>query len=250
MRRNRRRTVAPEEECIAQGHKFVCQIGRGMDGHSGAVLDEHGVIRWRYGIRKNASARRLGNPFNKPDFVIAGADGKDEVVIRRASFIPPVFDIIEAGRVIGRVRMRSLFRNKYAIDIDGVNSWTFRMPLFTIRFFGDSSTGVEIWVAVGPSKKEWRSLSNATSGNGLFLLLWPSFMSSGGTTAEISISLIPAAVVFPQPARPTPNHSATVTRHFRSHLHPLGLPALLLRTYRRSEFTGHVSSHNRDQWRA
>jgi hypothetical protein len=32
------------------------------------------------------------------------------------------------------------------------------MPLFTIRFFGDSSTGVEIWVAVGPSKKEWSVL--------------------------------------------------------------------------------------------
>jgi hypothetical protein len=158
MHLNRTRAVAPDEECIAQGHKFLCQIDRGMDGHSGAVMDEHGVIRWRYGIRKNASPRRLGNPFNKPDFVIANPDGRDEVVIRRASFIPPVFNIIEAGRVIGRVRMRSLFRNKYAIDIDRVNSWTFRMPLFTIRFFGDSSAGVEIWVAVGPSKKEWSVL--------------------------------------------------------------------------------------------
>ncbi len=128
-----------------RGHKFLCQIDRGMDGHSGAVLDEHGVIRWWYGIRKSASARHLGNPFNKPDFVVADPDRKDEVVIRRASFIPPVFNVIKAGRVIGRIKMRSLFRNKYAIDIDGVNSWTFR-------------TGVEIWVAVGPSKKEWSVL--------------------------------------------------------------------------------------------
>ena len=111
MQRNRTRAVAPDGECIAQGHKFLGQIHRGMDGHSGAVMDEHGVIRWRYGIRKNAPARRLGNPFNKPDFVIADPDGRDEVVIRRASFIPPVFNIMAADRVIGTVRMRSMFRN-------------------------------------------------------------------------------------------------------------------------------------------
>jgi len=29
---------------------------------------------------------------------------------------------------------------------------------FTIRFFGDSRSGPEIWVAVGPSKMEWRVL--------------------------------------------------------------------------------------------
>lgn len=158
MRRNRTTRVAPDQECIAEGHKFLCQIDRGMDGHSGAVLDEHGVIRWRYGRRKNASGPRLANPFSKPDFVIADSEGRGEVVISRASFIPPVFNLMEAGRIIGRVRMCSLFRNKYAIDIDGVDSWTFHMPLFTIRFFGDSSTGPEIWVAVGPSKREWSVL--------------------------------------------------------------------------------------------
>jgi len=127
---------------------FFSQIDRGTDGHGGAVLDEQGAIRWRYGTRKKPSGRRLGNPFNKPDFVIADPDGRGEVVICRTSFIPPVFNIMEAGRIIGRVKMCSVFRNKYAIDIDPVNSWTFRMPLFTIRFFGDSRSGPEIWVAV------------------------------------------------------------------------------------------------------
>jgi hypothetical protein len=158
MRSNRTTTVVPDEGCIANGHKFFSQIDRGTDGHSGAVLDEQGAIRWRYGTRENPSVCRLGNPFNKPDFVIADPDGRDEVVISRASFIPPVFNIMEAGRIIGRVRMCSVFRNKYAIDIDRVNSWTFRTPLFTIRFFGDSRSGPEIWVAVGPSKMEWSVL--------------------------------------------------------------------------------------------
>lgn len=158
MRPTRTTTVVPNEDCLANGHKFFSQIDRGTDGHSGAVLDEQGAIRWRYGTRKKPSGRRLGNPFNKPDFVIADPDGRGEVVICRTSFIPPVFNIMEAGRIIGRVKMCSVFRNKYAIDIDPVNSWTFRMPLFTIRFFGDSRSGPEIWVAVGPSKMEWRVL--------------------------------------------------------------------------------------------
>ncbi len=60
--------------------------------------------------------------------------------------------------VIGSIKMRSLFRNKYVIEIDQVNAWTFRMPLYTISFFGESDTGPEIWVVLGPSKMEWKIL--------------------------------------------------------------------------------------------
>ena len=133
MWRNRTRDIAPNEECIARGSKLLCQIDRGAARHSGTVRDEHGGIRWRYAFRKNGSGRGSGNPFNKPDFVIADPDAKDEVIIRRASFIPPVFSIREAERCIGRVRMRSLFRNKYSIEIDGVGSWTFSMPLWRLH---------------------------------------------------------------------------------------------------------------------
>ena len=161
MRRDRTRAIAPDEACVASGTKFRCQIDRGAGRHNGVVQDEQGNIRWRYGIRNNASGRSPGNPFNKPDFVVAEPDGKEEVVIRRATFIPSVFNILEARTIIGRIRMRSMFRNKYAIDIDGINAWTFRMPLFTVRFRGDSSAGTEIWVVVGPSKMEWNILLKA-----------------------------------------------------------------------------------------
>jgi hypothetical protein len=158
MNRNRPRTSGPTQECIASGIKFGCQIDRKADGHSGSVRDEQGVVRWRFRVRNNAFGRGPGNPFNKPDFVIAEPDAQNELIIRRASFIPPVFNIIETGTIIGRIGMRSIFRNKYAIDIHGVNSWTFRMPLSTVRFYGESSVGAEIWVAVGPSKMEWNIL--------------------------------------------------------------------------------------------
>ena len=54
--------------------------------------------------------------------------------------------------------MRSLFRIKYSIDIQGAGSWTFRLPLFTVQFRGDSQAGTDVWVIVGPSKMEWNIL--------------------------------------------------------------------------------------------
>jgi hypothetical protein len=152
---------APDEDCVSRGTKFLCRIDRGSDGQSGAVRNEKDIVRWRYGIRKRASGGVPGNPFNKPDFVVGEPDTKDELIIRRASFIPPVFNIIQASKVIGGIRMRSIFRNKYSISIDGVNSWTFRMPLFTVRFYRESSAGTEIWVIVGPSEMEWNILIKA-----------------------------------------------------------------------------------------
>lgn len=158
MWRKRTRAVAPSEEDVARGTKVRSLIDWGADGHSGAVRDQLGAVRWQYGVRSNPSGRHPGNPFNKADFVLTEPNARDELIIRRASFVPSAFNIMEAGKVIGRIRMRSMFRNKYSIDIDGMNSWTFRMPLFTVRFFGDSSAGTEIWVVVGPSKMEWNIL--------------------------------------------------------------------------------------------
>jgi hypothetical protein len=79
-------------------------------------------------------------------------------VVRRTSFVPSVFQIRDGDKVAGRIRMVSPIRNKYVIEIDGVNSWIFRMPLFTVRFRADSAVGTDIWVVVGPSKMEWNIL--------------------------------------------------------------------------------------------
>jgi hypothetical protein len=142
---------------IAEGTKLLCQIHRRTSSRSGELRDEQGIVRGRFGRSASASRWGLRNPFKKADFAIV-EPGARELIIRRVSFIPPVFNIIEAERVIGTIKMISVFRNKYSISIDGVKSWTFRMPLFTIFFFGESSTGAEIWVQVGPSEKEWNVL--------------------------------------------------------------------------------------------
>ena len=98
------------------------------------------------------------NPFRKPDFVMTDAEGREEFLVRRRSFIPARFRILEHGRVIGEVRMLTVFRIRYSIEIDGSPPWIFRMPLYTVNFYGTSPSGPGIWVSVGPSKMDWRIL--------------------------------------------------------------------------------------------
>jgi len=70
---------------------------------------------------------------------------------------PSVFNLLEEGNLIGTVRMSSVLRNRYSIELDGVK-WTFHMPLYTIYFSGESRTGTEVWVAMGPRESQWNIL--------------------------------------------------------------------------------------------
>ena len=158
MWRTKSRPVGPDDDCIAKGTKLLCEIYAGDSRHGGEMRDEVDNVRWQY-RRNNAAFRwRLRHPLKRPDFFVTELDTKDEVIIRRASYIPSVFNIIEGGRTVGTIRMLSMLRNKYSISIDDVKTWTFRMPLFTIFFFGESKEGAEIWVRVGPSERQWNIL--------------------------------------------------------------------------------------------
>ena len=158
MWRTKSRVIGANDDCIAKGTKLLCEIYAGYSGRRGEMRDEVNNVRWRY-RRSNAAFRwLLRHPLKRPDFFATELDTKDEVIIRRASYIPSVFNIIEGGRIVGTIRMLSVLRNKYSISIDDVKTWTFRMPLFTILFFGESRDGAEIWVRVGPSERHWNIL--------------------------------------------------------------------------------------------
>jgi len=152
------KSTAPDAQCVERGAKYFCQIDRTSRNRSGKIYDEQRVLRWHYDVRDVPSDRLWGNPFNKPQFVFAESDGHAESVIQRVSFIPSRFEIRDKGGVVGRIGMRSPLRIKYSIEIDGVSCWTFRLPLFTVRFHGESEVGTDIWVIVGPSKMEWNIL--------------------------------------------------------------------------------------------
>jgi hypothetical protein len=148
----------PDETIITQGAKFASVIDRGGRNDSGKIYDEKGRICWQYETRTNPDGRRWGNPLNKPDFVFANTDGQSEIIIRRVSFVPSVFQILDQDKLIGRIALRSVLGLKYQILLDGCASSTFRLPLFTVRFWGDTDMGPSIWVVVGPSKMQWNLL--------------------------------------------------------------------------------------------
>lgn len=148
----------PDAECREQGVRYCFTIDRPSDNSSGVIWVEPGIIRWRYEARPSPPGYWLHNPFGKPDFVIKDSEAREVLVIRRASFVPPLFDMIEASKAVGRISLRSILRNRYRIDLEGETSWTFRMPLFTVRFYGESNTGSQVWVVVGPSKMQWNLL--------------------------------------------------------------------------------------------
>ncbi len=153
-RAGRNMATAPDEGCVAHGAKFGCRIDRGTDGHSGAVYNEHGDVRWRYGVRRNDLGRSWGNPFNKKDLVVADPQTGEEIVLRRVSFFPSRFTITDAEGVRGTVRMVSILRNKYAINVTGRQPWTFRMPLFRVLFWGETEESPEFWVRE-VTKMDW-----------------------------------------------------------------------------------------------
>jgi hypothetical protein len=150
--------MPPDEFCIEHGAKFVCTFDLDGRRNSGKIFDEHGEICWQYDSRRNPEGRSCRNPLNKPDFVFTNTDGYAEIVIRRVSFVPSVFQILDGNNAIGQIAMRSILGIKYQILLDGHAPSTFRLPLFTVRFWGDTDSGPSIWVEIGPSEMEWNML--------------------------------------------------------------------------------------------
>lgn len=152
---------APDEDTVATGGKYCFVLDVESRSRTGKIWNEKGELVWHYGPRRNHRRYSLGNPFNKPDFVVFDKREQATVVIRRTSFVPSRFDVLTDDLVIGQIAMTSPFLNKYRIDIDGLPTCVFRMPLFTVYFYGSIDDDTKVWVVVGPSKMRWNVLTEA-----------------------------------------------------------------------------------------
>ena len=157
MRTSRQRR--PDEDCIENGVQYFFWIDREGDQTSGLIRGEAENVGWRYEARPKSWWTGVpGNPFSRRPFVFEDSQGKEALRIQRESFLPPQFKIVRAGEIVGKISLRSLLRNRYRIDLVGGESWDFRMPLFTMRFSAESSSGAKVWVMLGPSKMQWNLL--------------------------------------------------------------------------------------------
>src|SRR5687768_6716531 len=154
----------PTHDQIERGVPYLLQLGWGL-GYPGWIFAEAepgtATVRWHCRTepcRSNFSPLSL---IRKPDFVLLDHEEREVLRIRRNTRFPPRFNIIHIGEVVGTIGLRSILQNKYAINLKAGPKWIFRMPLFTLHFYGVSSSNARVWVVVGPSKMEWTLLTEA-----------------------------------------------------------------------------------------
>lgn len=152
---------APNEATVATGGKYFFVLDVENRCRTGKLWNEKGEIVWHYAPRRNHLGYTLGNPFKKYDFVVFDNNELPTVAIRRTSFVPSRFDILADDLVVGQIAMASPLLNRYRIDIDGLPTCDFRMPLFTVYFYGRCNDDTRVWVVVGPSKMQWNVLTES-----------------------------------------------------------------------------------------
>ena len=155
--------TVPDEDTVVSGAKYFFVMDVENRSRTGKIWNDHRDVEWHYGPRRNPLGYSLRNPFNKPDFVVFDPNERLAVTIRRVSFVPSRFQILdgEDEDVVGHIAMRSPLHNKYKIDIDQITTCVFRMPLFTVNFHGTFSDITGIWVVVEPSKMQWSVLTRS-----------------------------------------------------------------------------------------
>lgn len=152
---------APDEDTVANGGKYCFVLDVENRSSTGKIWNDQGDLVWHYAPRRNAVGYSLGNPFYKPDFVVFDNNERQTVAIRRSSFIPSRFYVLTDDFAVGQIAMTSPFLNRYRIKIDGLPTCVFRMPLFTVHFYGQLNNDTKVWVVVGPSKMQWRVLTES-----------------------------------------------------------------------------------------
>ncbi len=77
-----------------------------------------------------------------PEFVVCDPDGKEVVRIRRTRRFPrAIFEMRDGKELRATIVRRHLLFSSYDIRLAGSPDWRFKLPLFTIDFFGESSIG-------------------------------------------------------------------------------------------------------------
>lgn len=123
-------------------YRFVCSY----DG-IGSIFSSDGSPLWNV---KGQNEKRPHFPyglFRLPDFVVSDLSGQEVYRIQRVQRLPRAkFVMTQNGRTICTIRQRSFLLNKYTLDFESGEQWTFRMPLFSICFRGKNKNGDEIFV--------------------------------------------------------------------------------------------------------
>lgn len=164
MKSNDKPSVAPTTDELENAAVYYLSLDYSVD-YPGSILEESGQVRWRFETQPRRSAYSPFNLLEKPVFVILDAESHEVLLIRKSPSASRQFDIIQDGTIVGIIRKRAILRPIYTLDFPSGSTWTVRMPLFSIQFQAQSTSGVTVWIRVGPSKKQWNVLVPAEGNN-------------------------------------------------------------------------------------
>ncbi len=104
------------------------------------------VFRFRNEPLPNSLIEWLPRPLyglvRLPEFVVYDPDGKEVVRIRRTRRFPrAIFEMRDGKELRATIVRRHPLFSSYDIRLAGGPDWRFKLPLFTIDFFGESSIG-------------------------------------------------------------------------------------------------------------
>jgi len=151
---------APKPDDIERAAVYGLVLDGGAEEVPGFIFETQGVTEpgWHLRTEPPRSPYSLLNLWRKPDFLLVDRDNREILRIKRTRRMPACFDLVDKGNPVGTVQRHGILRNKYALAFKDGATWTFRMPLFTWLFWGESNTGGRIWVRMGPSKVQWTVL--------------------------------------------------------------------------------------------
>ncbi len=90
-----------------------------------------------------------------PEFVVYDPDGKEVVRIRRTRRFPrSIFEMRHGKELRATIVRRHPLFSSYDIRLAGGPDWRFKLPLYTIDFFGESSIGGRL-LARADTHNQW-----------------------------------------------------------------------------------------------
>jgi len=135
-----------------RGNRYSTAFTSWFDGDGVILSYEEGheegreVFRSRNAPQPNSLMQWLPRPLyglaRLPEFIVCDPDGKEVVRIRRTRRFPRATFEVRDGKTLRAtiVRRHPLF-SSYDICLTGGPDWRFKLPMFTVDFFGESSRG-------------------------------------------------------------------------------------------------------------
>jgi hypothetical protein len=152
----------PNDEQCAQGSKYTLVMPidiKAMMTVRGEIYRESNELYWHWRLQRWPSAEcNLARPW-RPTFIVNRPEGGELFRIRRSSWFPATFEMLENGSLASTIELRSPLRNRYIIRICNGPVWHFHMPIFTQHLYCESDAGGQLWGIMGPSESQWNLLT-------------------------------------------------------------------------------------------